>query len=796
MFKKSVKILLLLLILISIGIAYFLYSQKPVYKGEFSFVGLQDNVEIYYDDYGVPHIYADNDLDAMMALGYVHAQDRLWQMEVIKRISAGRLSEIFGAELIPVDKFYLSLGIAKNAKETAAKLAKDSKAYKQTKAYLKGINTYVKNGKTPLEFTIIGVEKVAFTLEDIYNVFGYMGYGFAMGNQTDPLMSAIKDKLGEEYLLNLDLIIDKKSTLIATEQSQEISEEDAVALSKATQTLFKNAPIPPFIGSNSWVLSPEKTKNKKVIFANDPHIGYSQPGVWYQAHINTPTTEIYGFYLALNPFPLLGHNHDIAYGLTMFENDDIDLYIEETNPKNPDEYLYDGTYKKYKSRTETIKVKDAETIQYTIRETHHGPIINDVVSQVKTTKPVAMYWVYTHRKNTLLEATYILSRAKNIADFKRGASLIHAPGLNVMYGDAKGNVGWWASANLYKRANNAPTKLLLDGTNPANDAIEYMPFSKNPQAVNPAWNYVYSCNNQPDSIVSKRYIPGYYLTEDRAKRVVNLLNQKSDWTLEETMQMATDNTSSVAPELCKIISSNLQKSITGKRNKEALEILKNWNGEATLKSVGTTIYTHFTYEYLKMVLEDEVGEELYAELKGTHFMGRMLAPLLKGKYPIWLDNIKTSDIKETNSDIQLAAFNKTIKRLTKHLGDDLTQWTWNRVHTVEHEHPLGKVALLRPFFNVGPFPINGTNSVLNNQIFSLTADAKYKVHAGPSTRRVIDFSDIENARAIVPTGQSGNVMSPHYKDQAKLFNTGKFIPMLLNKARIQKFENKLILTAE
>ena len=794
MFNKIIKIVFIVLVLLAIGISYYLYSLIPNFKGEINIQNLQDKVEVYYDDYGIPHIYAQNDLDAMTALGYVHAQDRLWQMEVVRRIAAGRLSEIFGEEFIEVDKFFLNLGIDQNSKETVAKIDKNTIAYKQTIAYLNGVNDYVNNGKTPVEFTVIGVEKTEFNIEDVYNVFGYMGYGFAMGNQTDPLITALKEKLGSDYIKQLDLVIDTNSQLIQTSPKQQISEETAVSLSQITQTVFDKASIPPFVGSNSWVLAPEKTKNNKVIFANDPHIGYSQPAVWYQAHITTPTTEIYGFYLALTPFPLLGHNHDMAYGLTMFENDDIDLYLEKNNPENPNEYFDNGTYKKYKIRETTIKIKGGKTVKHIIKETQDGrPIINEVVPQVKTKSPVSMHWVYTHRPNKLLDATYTISRSKNITESRHGASLIHAPGLNVMYGDAKGNIAWWASAALYKRANNAPTKLLLDGTNPENTTIEYTPFNENPQAENPNLNYVYSCNNQPDSIVSKRYIPGYYIAEDRAKRVVELVESKDNWTEKEVMQMIVDNTSSVVPDLVKSIVSKIEDKQLTHVEKQALLQLKNWDGTATLTSTGTTIYTRFQYEFLKETLEDEMGKEIYEGLRKTHFMGRMMAPLVEGKYPIWTDNIQTTDIEETDADIMLLAFQKTISALTDNLGDNPTNWVWSEVHILEHKHPLGEVALFKPFFNVGPFPVSGTNEVLNNQMFSLTDEDQYEIHGGPSSRRVIDFSDVENAKAIIPTGQSGNVMSPHYKDQTELFNKGEFIPMLLNKDVIQGFENKLVL---
>lgn len=786
--------ILLLLLLLTAGIIGLLYrsSLKPVYKGNIAIKGIQDGVDVYYDDYGIPHIYAKNDLDAMTALGYVHAQDRLWQMELVSRISGGRLSEIFGEKLLETDKFYLSLGIAKNSRDIVANIDKTTPYYQQTIAYLNGVNDFLKNGPTPIEFTILGIKKDVFTLEDIYNVFGYMSYGFAMGNQTDPLMSAIKEKLGDDYIKNLNLIIDPNSTLIKTNFSENI-ETDAVTYSKVIREIRDKSPIPPFIGSNSWVVSPEKTKNGKVIFANDPHIGYSQPAVWYQAHISTPTTEIYGFYLALTPFPLLGHNYNIAYGLTMLENDDIDLYVEKNNPDNSDEYLYGDTFKKYNSRTVTIPVKDTDSVKHTIKESIHGPIINEVVKQVKTENPVAMYWVYTQRPNYMLEASYRMSRATNIIEFEKGPSIIHAPGLNVMYGDTKGNIAWWASANLYNRANNAPTKLFLDGSNPENDQITFTPFSENPQAVNPSWKYVYSCNNQPDSVVSKRYVPGYYITQDRAKRVVEMLEEKDNWTAAEMQTMATDNTSSVAPELKRILIKNIQGKELTKNENTAMEQLSIWNGEASLESIGTTIYTQFTYEYLKAVFEDELEEELYTQLAETHFMGRMLEPLLKDEYALWIDNTLTENLVESNTDIQYIAFKNAVNVIQEQLGNDVMTWTWDKVHTVEHKHPLGEVAAFRSYFNVGPFPIDGTNEVLNNQIFTKTADAKFEVHGGPSTRRIIDFSDVENAKAILPTGQSGNILSPHYKDQAQLFLKGEFIPMLLNKEVIETSKNKLVL---
>ncbi len=791
MIKKILTLFVLLVLLLGLSLAGYLYYLKPSYKGSAAIPGIQKSVKVYYDDYGIPHIYAQNDTDAMIALGYLHAKERLWQMELVSRIAAGRLSEIFGKKLLETDKFYLSLGIAKNAKKIVANIDKNTPEYRQTMAYLKGVNTFVKTGKTPVEFNILGIDKKTFKLEDIYNVYGYMAYGFAMGNQTDPLMSAIRAKLGDTYIKNLELLIDPASELIKTNTHTSVKE--ALTTAKILNELREKAPFPALEGSNAWVLGPAKTQNGKVILANDPHIGYSQPAVWYQAHINTPTTEIYGFYLALTPFPLLGHNHRMAYGLTMMENDDIDLYEEKINPENPQTYQYGDTYKKFTSYEVDIPVKDAGTVHYTIRESLHGPVINEVVHTVKTPNPVSMYWVYTRRPNQLLKATYTMSRAKTLEEFQQGPPLIHAPGLNVMYGDADNNIAWWAAAHLFQRANNTPTKLFLDGSKPENDAITYEDFRKNPQSVNPPWHYVYSCNNQPDSILSGRYVPGYYIAQDRAKRLVERIEAQDNWTLENTKPLATDITSSVAPELVRIISARMNPAHLNTEEKEAFEIWKKWDGKSGLNSVGVSLYTSFVYQYLQSVFQDELGEDIFKQLVKTHFIGRMIEPLIKGKYPIWIDDINTKNRKETAADIEEIAFKKAVKILHEKWGNKVSSWTWNRMHTVEHKHPLGEVALLRRFFNVGPFPINGTNEVLNNQMFFYRENPEYKVMGGPSSRRIIDFSDIENAVAIIPTGQSGHFMSKHYQDQAALFNQGKFIPMLLNEERIKKSREIFVL---
>ena len=789
---KKLKIVLLvllsLLLIIIIALVVYGFYLKPKYEGEVQLKNIQKETTVYFDEFGVPHIYADNSKDAMEALGYVHAQDRLWQMELMRRIAPGRLSEIFGSVALKNDKFFAGLGIEEASAKAIAALDKNSPSYQLTMAYLDGINQYIEEGKTPVEFSLVGVKKDKFTIKDVYNIFGYMSFSFAMAQKSDPLLTDIRNKYGMSYLKDFGIDGSFNTTRIknAKEQPQEYA-----AIANSVASLLDQSPIPPFVGSNSWVIAPQKTKNGKVIFANDPHIGFSQPGTWYEAHIVTPDFELYGCYLAGTPYPLLGHNRDYAYGLTMFENDDIDLYQEENNPFDANKYRTPNGFTKYETRKKTIKIKDSVDVVLNLKVSRHGPIINDMIDGLNKDKPVAMSWIYTQQPIQILDAVYMLSHSKSKADFQKGVKLIAAPGLNVMYGDAKGNVAWWATGKLYKHNEGVNPNFILDGASGKDDITEYLDFSKNPSAENPAWNYVYSANNQPEPIDGFLY-PGYYLPEDRAKRITQLLDPKSNWDKEYVSKMIFDNASIVTPEVVKNLISNVDYNGLSKNEKKAITVLKSWKGSNNLNDVAPTIYNKWIYFYLKNTFEDELGAANFKQFLGTHIMKQIVAKQMANENSLWWDNVTTKNKKEIRSEVLLKSFKDAIVSLEKQLGNAVPSWTWNRVHVLEHQHPLGKVAALRRIFNVGPFEVPGTNEVINNQFFDYTDEVKYVVKGGPSTRRIIDFSDIENSWSILPTGQSGNQLSSHYSDQAELYNAGKFRKMKLNKQEILRTSTKLV----
>jgi penicillin amidase len=302
---------------------------------------------------------------------------------------------------------------------------------------------------------------------------------------------------------------------------------------------------------------------------------------------------------------------------------------------------------------------------------------------------------------------------------------------------------------------------------------------------------VYTSNNQPEAIDGYLY-PGYYLPKDRALRIDGLLAPKNNWTKLEVSKMIVDNTSATTNEIVVNMTAPITKANFSANEKQALKILKAWQGTHTIEDVAPTLFNKWLYFYLKDTFEDEFGKDNFKLLLSTHIIKQVIENQSKNATSVWWDNIKTKGKKETQADVLTQSFKEAIKSLEKQLGADVNQWHWGKVHKVEFQHPIGKVKLFSKFFNVGKFPISGTNEVINNQLFIYSDDAEIVVKGGPSTRRIIDFSDIENSWSVLPTGQSGNPISQHYSDQADMFVKGEFRKMKLNKKEIEATSTRLI----
>ncbi len=793
-FKKIFKVFIIFIAILSVAAFFYLRSFKPQYSGTINLPGLTDKVDVYFDDYGIPHIYAQNKDDLYYAFGYIHAQDRLFQMEILRRIASGRLSEIVGSKTLKYDEFFRTLQVNKTSREAVKMFFSDKNNpyVKNVNNYLKGINEFLHNGKTPVEYQLMGIEKEDFTPEDIFNIAGYMAFSFAEGFKYDPFITKIENTLGEDYLK--DII---PSYIPGTERIplNNDSSADFSALSAITENMdniTENLPVPFFHGSNSWVLSGSRTKSGKVIFANDAHIAYSQPSVWYEAYLETPDFNLYGNFIAGIPFALIGHNHDVAWGITMFENDDVNYYFEEINPNNPEEYKTNNGWKKFNTVEEIIKIKDSSDVKIKVRSTERGPVINSVTKGLEDKNPISLFWTFTHKPATIIEAFYGLNNTHSIKQAKESVKLIAAPGLNIMYGDKEGNIAYWASASILKYNDSAKSDRI---ENWENAPVSFYDFKDNPQNINPKSGMVYSANNQPDSVNGILY-PGYYAPEDRAKRILKLLNSDKDWTVDKIKSVSTDVTSVKAPEIVHEILKNIKKSGLSKSEnyQQAYDILDKWDGNHRENDAAPVVYYRVLRKILEFAMQDELGEKDFEMMTHGHTAARSIPILISDNESVWWDNIKTEK-KETREDIFTAAFDSAIVCLQRELGNDIENYKWKDVHTAEYQHFIGKSSpLFAKIFNVGPFGVWGGRQVINNINFNLSKDGKYYAKSGPSMRIIIDFNDIENSISVIPTGQSGVFMSKHYADQAEMYNKGKFRKQMMNKEEIiSDCKDKLVL---
>lgn len=779
--KRVLLTLVILAVLLSAGVYVFLQTTRPTYSGQISLPGLTAEVDVFYDDFGVPHIYAGHEEDAYYALGYVHAQDRLFQMEMIRRAASGRLSEILGKDLVKVDKLFRALGINQFAKEHAQKFLKtDTAAWQRAAlAYQRGINQFIKTGKTPLEFTIIGIPKEEFTPEDIYHAVGFMSFGFAEGLRIDPVLEKIKNEWGAEYLK--DLAVQTPAQAVRIESFSGARKNPLRdSLISYLHDALSSLPVPMWQGSNGWAIAGDRTASGKPILANDTHIGFAQPAVWYEAHLEAPGLSFYGHHIAGIPFGLLGQTDRCGWGLTMFENDDTDFYREATNDSG--QVKYKGQWVDITFRKERIKVKDEAEVELIVPSTPHGQVISGIVDFTSDDEPVSLWWMLNEGDNRALQAAYQLNHAQGIADVEKAASQFSAPGLNVMYADDEGNIAWWAVARLPIRPKHVNSKFFLDGASGHDEPLGYYDFSKNPHAVNPPWGFVYSANNQPDSVDGVLY-PGYYYPRSRAGRIYELLSEQKKWTIDDVKKVSLDVTSTMHADIAHLLADVLAKT-NKPEHARLIEELKNWNGLHDQTLVAPTMYYNLLSQSMRMAMVDEIGAPAFESLAITSLLKNSYEGFIANPESPWWNNTKT-ETRETREEIVAFAADRTLELLSGNLGQNADRWTWGRVHTLTHKHAFDAVKPLRSFFNVGPFEVSGGSEVLNNLHFSLDSTGYFSVDGGPALRKITDFGDPDHGVTVSPSGQSGNVMSNHYADQAKMFATGEFRTMWRNRAEIE-----------
>lgn len=799
------------IVLVIFTLSYLMLKKSlPKYDGEKSVKGLHDNVEIYRDAFAIPMIKAGNDEDAAFALGYVHAQERLFQMDIARRAGEGRLSEVLGAKTIPVDQMFRTVGIYKNVKMNYDKLNPLSK--KILEAYSKGVNAFLKEakGKYPVEFDVLGYDPYPWKPEHSLIIAKLMGWELNLSWWTDLTFSQLVQKFGAEKAKELLPDFPENSpTIIPADIKRFASIKND--LMKVDQQ-FRNLTgfVGTHIGSNNWIVNGKMSASGKPIIANDPHLAFTAPGRWFFAMIRSDDWNAEGFTIPGLPAIVIGKNQNIAWAMTNVMADDADFYVEKIDPVGQN-YFLNGTWRQLRIEKDTIHVKDSTSVIYEIKRTHRGPIITNIhpfkIMYPNTgvqTAQMSMRWTGQDFSDEMFAAISI-NKSKNWDDFKNAVRYFTVPGQNFVYGDVNGNIGYICAAKLPIRTTNSST-LIYDGTTDANEWKGFVPYEEMPKLFNPPQNYIASANNK--TIMNFKYhISNIWEPSSRIERITELLNSKPIQSKEDFKKYQNDFVSPYAKKITRyIISAFDSVRITDKNLRLALELFKNWDYEMNAKSQVPTIYTRFFQNLIKNIFIDEMGDDL---LKEYVFIAnvpyRIIPKMLEVNRSSFFDDIRTPQV-ETRDDIIRKSLVDALSQLEKKHEMEIANWQWGEIHKVTFKHMFHDASpLLDKLINIGPFSIGGDGTTIFNTEYSfpelyeqsldLTKQHRSEPYSnilGPSMRYIFDFADPDHLEFILPTGQSGHFMSNHYKDMSDMWLKGKYIKLPLRKDEFVKSSKQVL----
>lgn len=756
--KRSLLGFVILLGIASLGIYFFLKSSLAPMDGTLKIQNLSHPVKVTRDTFGIPHIRAENKLDALRALGFVQASERLFQMELSRRMTQGELSEVFGEIALKSDKLYRSLMLKRSVERMLA-LEKsqgrfDQQVWDEMAAYFDGINQYIATRPLPYEMQILGLKPRPFTPLDAYIMTGHMAYSFGIALKADPLMTKLADKLSLDQFQALRNDPLKAPIKIAAASASDPWPSTLQAI--ASEGLF----IPSFEGSNAWLVGPERSQSGKSIFANDPHIGYSSPAVWFEAHIQTPEFEIYGHYLPLVPFAVLGHNRHHAWGFTMSLADDMDLF-RETLDKEKKTVLFKNKPQPYLEWTEVIKIKDQPDLVLSMIETSHGPIMDEFLSE----KNLALKWAFHRPENNPMRALRNMAEAKDIKAFETALQYGTAPGLNVMYSDAE-NIAWWVFGDMAVKKN-PNSDMILNGSTGTDEYERLLAWDEKPHLVNPESGFIVTANSRPQGLNAN--IRGDWQSDDRFQTISRALAEKDQWSAEEFKGLQTENFNYQNKNILNKMFEHIRLNDTeNAKYKNQLEALKSWNMQSDVNSKEAGLFHQWNNENILLMLED-FDEDTRAAYLNTPYAWVFYERAILNPTSTWWTH-------KNYTKVVTKGFIAAAEKLSNNP-------TWGTLHTIEYTHPLGRSYPLNKIFNLGPYPMPGSyNDINNNKMRSMGGD--FKVVAGPSTRRIIDFANPQKSWGINPIGNSGHMLSPFYKDQVQMFLDGKYRPQLMDEKDI------------
>lgn len=764
--RFTITTLIILVLGLTVGGVYvnsLLNSGIPNTNETLELAGVVNTVTITRDEEGIPHIVADNLNDAYFAQGYAQAQDRMFQMDMSRRLASGRLSEVVGEVAVDQDKYYLTLGLQRAAELSMKDYSEDTVAL--LKSFTDGINAYrekaISDNNLPTEFKVLGYEPEPWLYTDTLLMGKLMAHDLGGNWEAQAFRQYILENFSEEQALELFPTYPDDDTAIVKYDSVNF------------ETVADNVEMPnPENGSNNWVVAGSLTESGEPLVADDPHLSIATPSVWYVNHIKTPDYEVIGSTLAGVPGIILGQNNYGAWGVTNTNPDVQDLYIEKINPDNNNQYLYEGEWVDFEVIEYTLNTKGKEPETFEVYITKHGPVVSDLASEIGKQHVLSLRW--TALESTLeLESVIEYNQSTDWESFEKALEKFSAPTQNFVYADKKGNIAYKANGLIPIRKGDG--LLPVPGWESEYEWTGYIPYNELPRSVNPESGYILSANYKVTDETYPYHISNQWAQPYRHYRIDEVLSQGNDFTVEDMIALQND-TKNLRAQTYIPIYLELMRDIEDQRINEALDILKTWYEKGSydeLDENGALIFNRLTEMLPQVIFSESFDEDTYKLFTGKdNVVDALFYEASLGNESIWLN--LNGGAKET----LVIALNETLDTLEELQGNDMNTWTWGAYHQVMFKHPLSSNSIMKMIFNGdGPWPSRGSRVTVRAAGFN--AETGINNH-GSTWRFVSDLSDLTKSYQIVAPGISGHHRSPYYNNQVDKWLAGDLNTMTLN----------------
>ena len=789
----------LALALIGLGLGWYLVTRSiPDYDDKLELAGLDAPVYIIRDANAVPHIRASTVHDAFFALGLVQAQDRLWQMELSRRAAQGRLSDLLGPRTLEVDRLVKTLDLYGYAADSVEHQSPRTLA--ALDAHAEGVNAWIRQvnadalGRGAPEFFAFGTDLSPWTPADSLAILKMMALRLTNAAQREVRRAQVVLNLAPDRVADILPDYPVEAQISPRRPNVVIPGADraAVPLGPADPMLaaFGLAPAPEFAGaSNAWAVDGTRTSSGHPLMANDPHLWLAAPGVWYLADVQAPGLAVIGGTLPGTPAVLIGRNREIGWGLTTAQVDDQDLYVEQVNPANPDEYLLpDGTWAPFESRQIRIEVGDELPRTEVVRATRHGPVLTgEQFGADRITPPghvTALAWTALSAEDRTMTASLDLMLADSIEKALEAAEDVLAPAQNVTLADRDG-VAMVVAGKIPKRSLESLSqgRLPSAGAHEANDWQGFLPFSDNPRIVRPAGGAVANANNRTTDADYPRHLTFDWAAPYRIRRLDKELTARAFHSREGFVALQNDAISEMARSILPLIARDLwwregTEAEGNAQRRQTLELLADWTGVMDQHGPEPLIFQEWMRALTRRLAADELGP-LFEDFQGPRplFVERVFRDIEGAS--VWCDVDKTPET-ETCRDAASLALDDALARLSRDYGDNILAWRWGEEHVAVHRHtPFGYLEPLGLLFNIEQETAGGSHTLLRG-LSPGRGDKPFRnVHAA-GLRVVYDFADLDRSQMIIATGQSGHPFSQYYDHLSGLWARGDMIPMSMN----------------